>query len=69
MIQSLVLTLVEIPFAANACADTSPRDLMNIDSPYCAPLVLRVKERGKEWPAVCVTAGQSTLSSSHVTSL
>ncbi len=69
MIQSLVLTLVDIPFAANACADTSHRDLMNIDSPYCAPLVLRVKEREKKCPEVCIITGRSTSLSSHITPL
>ena len=69
MIQSLVLTLVDIPFAVNAYADTSPRDLMNIDSPYYAPLVLRVKEREKKYLAVCAITGRSTSLSSHITPL
>jgi hypothetical protein len=45
MIQLLVPILVDIPSVTNACADTLARALMNIDSLYCAPLVLQIKAR------------------------
>ena len=70
MIQSLVLVLVDTPSVANACADTSLRALKNIDSLYFAPLVLRVKVRERQQPAVSVAnGGQRTLRLSHIFSL
>ena len=48
MTQSLVLILVDIPSAANACAGMSLCALMNIDSPYYVPVVLRIRERERE---------------------
>ena len=50
MIQSFVLTTVDIPSVANACADTSPRVSANVDSLYYAPLVPQAmaQEREKE---------------------
>ena len=66
MIRSLVLILVDIPSVANACADMLPRASMNIDSLYCAPLVLQIKARERGQLAVCVADGWSTrLSTSH----
>ena len=56
MIQSLVPILVDIPSVANAFADTSSRALMNIDSLYYAPPVLRVKARGRKQSAVRVVS-------------
>ena len=54
MIRSLALILVDIPFVANACADTLLRALMNVDSLYCAPLVLQIKARERGQLAVRV---------------
>ncbi len=68
MIQSLVPILVDMPSAANAFADTSPRALMNIDSLYYALLVLRVKAKERKQPAVRDASGRSTWLSSHVMS-
>jgi hypothetical protein len=68
MIQSLVPILVDMPSAANAFVDTSPPALMNIDSLYYAPLVLRVKAKKKKQPAVRVATGRSTWLSSHAMS-
>src|ERR1700747_697924 len=65
-IQSLVLILVDIPSAANAFVDTSPRALANIDSLYYAPLVLRVKTKERMVPAVRDASGRSTSLSSHI---
>jgi hypothetical protein len=48
MTLSLVLILVDIPSAVNACADTSPFALKNIDFLYYVLLVLWVKVRKKE---------------------
>ena len=66
MIQSLVPILVDMPSVANAFTDTSPRALMNIDSLYYAPLVLRIKVKERKQPAVRVASGRSTWLSSHV---
>jgi len=68
MIQSLVPILVDMPSAANAFADTSARALMNVDSPYYALLVLRVKAKERKQPAVRDASGRSTWLSSHVMS-
>jgi hypothetical protein len=48
MIRSLVLILVDILSVENVCADTLPRALVNVDSLYCAPLVLQIKARERE---------------------
>jgi hypothetical protein len=59
MIQSLVLIVVDIPSAANACTVMSPRASTNIDSPYYVPVVLRIKATERGQPAVRVVSGGS----------
>ena len=67
MIRSLVLILVDIPSAVNACAAMSPRVSANVDTLYCAPVVLRTNARGKGQPAVRIASGWSFhLLSSHI---
>ena len=62
MIRSLVRILVAIPSVANACADTLPPALMNVNSLYCAPLVLQIKARERGSLAVRVVNFWSTRS-------
>jgi hypothetical protein len=65
--QSLALIVVDIPSAANACADMSPRASMNVDFLYYAPAVLRIKAGERRLSAVRVAGVWSSHPlSSHI---